>query len=84
MSELTSTSEWGSPVLFVCKPDASLHFCINFYMFNKATVHGGYPLPRHEDLFNMLGSVCYFSSLDLRSGCWQVHIADSDIYKTAF
>ena len=53
-------------------------------MLNKATVHDIYPLPRHEDLFNRLGSAWFFSSLDLRSGYWQVCIADSDVHNTAF
>ena len=53
-------------------------------MLNKATVYDRYPLLRHKDLFNRLGSACYFSILDLRSGYWQVCIADSDVHKTAF
>ena len=53
-------------------------------MLNKATVYDGYPLPRYKDLFNRLGSACYFSSLDLWLGYWQVHIEDSNVHKTAF
>ena len=70
--------------MFVYKPDSSLPFCIDYSMLNKATVGNRYPLPRSEDLFNILGSACYFSSLDLRSGYWQVHIVDSDLHRTEF
>ena len=70
--------------MFVYKPDGSLCFCIDYCMLNKAIVHDQHPLPRYEDLFIRLGSACYFSSLDLRLGYWQVHIADSDVHKTAF
>ena len=31
-----------------------------------------------------MGSAKYFTSIDLRSGYWQYHIADEDIPKTAF
>ena len=67
-------------MLFVRKPDGSLQFCIDYQMLNTATVRNRYPLPRLEDLFNRLRSACYFFSLDLRSGYWQVHIADCDVY----
>ena len=69
---------------FVHKLDISLQFYIDYKMFNKATACNSYPLPKHEDLFNRLGLACFFSSLDLRSGYWQVHIADCIAYKTIF
>ena len=53
-------------------------------MLSKAIVHNRYLLSRHKELFNRLESACYFSSLGLRSGYWQVCIADSDVYKTTF
>ena len=53
-------------------------------MLSKATECDRYPLPRHKDLFNSLGSACYLSSLDLRSAYWQVCIADFDVYKLHF
>ena len=43
-----------------------------------------YPLPRVNDtLDTLLGSV-WFSTLDLRSGYWQVEVDPSDQEKTAF
>ena len=71
-------------MFFVHKPNGSLRFCIDYQMLNKATVHDSDPLPRHKDLLIRLGLACCFSNLDLRSGYWQVHIADCDIYKTIF
>ena len=53
-------------------------------MLNKATVYDRYPLPRHKDLLNRLETAYNFSSLDLRSGCWQICIVDCDVHKTAF
>lgn len=65
-----SESPWGSPVLFVKKPDGSLRFCIDYRALNRMTVKNRYPLPRHEDLISRLSGAKYFSSLDLRSGYW--------------
>lgn len=34
--------------------------------------------------FDSLGSVCWFSTLDLQSGYWQIQVEEEDIPKTAF
>jgi hypothetical protein len=70
-----SHSPYAAPVLFVKKPDGSLRFCIDYRMLNAITRRDRYPLPRAADLFDRLAGARYFSSLDLRSGYWQVKIA---------
>ena len=47
-----SSSPWGSPVLFVKKPDGSLRFCIDFRALNNVTIKDRYPLPRGEELID--------------------------------
>ena len=42
------------------------------------TVKNKYPIPLIADLFDQLGKAKYFSKLDLRSGYWQVRIAEGD------
>ena len=79
-----SSSPWGSPVLFVKKPDGSLRFCIDYRALNSLTVKDRYPLPRGEELLDQLGGAKFYSSLDLRSGYWQCRVADQDVHKTAF
>ena len=79
-----SSSPWGAPVLFAKKPDGSLRFCVDYRALNKITVKDSYPLPRHEDLMDRLGSAKFFTTLDLRSGYWQCRIAEEDVPKTAF
>ena len=41
-------------------------------------------MPRVDDLSDALQSSCLFSTLDLRSGYWQVSVAPNDREKTAF
>jgi hypothetical protein len=79
-----SSSNYGSPVLFVPKADGSLRMCIDYRAVNRITVKDRYPLPHIEDLFNGLEGSKVFSKLDLASGYHQIRIAPGDRQKTAF
>jgi Reverse transcriptase (RNA-dependent DNA polymerase) len=79
-----STSPYGAPVLFVRKKDGSLRMCVDYRALNKITIKNKYPLPRIDDLLDRLnGSTC-FSSIDLKSGYYQIPIHEEDIPKSAF
>ena len=78
-----SKSPYGAPVLFQKKHDGSLRLCIDYRALNKITIKNKYPIPRIDDLFDQLGDASYFTKLDLRSGYYQVRIAEGDEPKTA-
>ncbi len=79
-----SESPWASPVTLVPKKDGSIRFCIDYRALNAITVKDSHPLPHIQDVFDSLAGAGWFTTLDLRSGYWQVGVAEEDICKTAF
>ena len=79
-----SKSPWASPVVLVQKKDGSIRFCIDYRKVNAVTRKDAYPLPRVDDTFDTLAGSSWFSTLDLKSGYWQVEVNPSDREKTAF
>lgn len=79
-----SSSPFGAPILFVGKKDGSLRMCVDYRALNKLTIKNRYPLPRIDDLLDLMKGARYFSTLDLASGYHQIRIAKDDVQKTAF
>ena len=79
-----SNSPWSSPIILVRKRDGSTRFCIDYRKVNSVTRKDAYPLPRVDDILDTLGGSKWFSTLDLKSGYWQVEVDSSSREKTAF
>ena len=73
-----------SAVVLVQKKDGSLTFCIDLRKLNNWTVKDAYSLPQiDKTLVNLQGSR-WFSSLDLKSGYWQVKMQEESKPLMAF
>ena len=79
-----SGSPWSSPVVFVGKKDGRLRFCVNYRRLIYVTKKDCFPLPRIDDTLDTLAGAQCFSTLDLKSGYWQVALYPEDKEKTAF
>lgn len=79
-----SSSDWCSSVVLIKKPDESFRFCVDYRGLNKLTVKDKYPLPRISELLDRLQGSRYFSTIDLKSGYWQLPLDERDAKKTAF
>jgi RNase H-like domain found in reverse transcriptase/Reverse transcriptase (RNA-dependent DNA polymerase)/Aspartyl protease/Zinc knuckle len=78
-----SSSPWTSPVVLVKQKDKT-RICIDYRKLNTVTKKDNYPLPRIDDLLDMLKNSSWYTSLDLASGYWQVEMNPEDKEKTAF
>jgi hypothetical protein len=79
-----SKSPWSAPIILVKKPDGSSRACVDYRKLNALTVKDSFPLPRIDDAYQFLEGANIFSSIDLKSGFWQVKLTERSIPKTAF
>ena len=79
-----SSSPWASAVVLVRKKDGSLRFCIDLRHLNSRTIKDAYSLPRIEETLDCLNAAKIFTSLDLKSGYWQVEMEEESKPLTAF
>ena len=75
-------SPWASAIVLVCKKDGSLRFCIDLQKLNAQTVKDAQTFPWIEDSLDSLNGAVIFTSLDLKSGYWQVELDEDSILYT--
>ncbi|XP_033103646.1 uncharacterized protein LOC117106388 [Anneissia japonica] len=79
-----SKSPYASPVVLVTKKGGSLRLVIDYRKLNSMTIKDSFPLPRIEEVLDLLGGARFFSALDLAHGYHQITLEDTSIKKTAF
>lgn len=79
-----SRSPYASPIVVVRKKTGAVRMCIDYRLLNSRTIPDQYTTPCIEDALNALTGSQWFSVLDLRSGYYQIAMAEEDKEKTAF
>ena len=71
-------------VVLVHKKNGGLHFCIDFRKLNAKTKKDSHLLPYIQETLNSLVGARVFSTLDLKSGFWQIMMDEESKQYTAF
>ena len=79
-----SQSPWCNVVVLVLKKDGTLHFCVDFRHLNAHTKKDSYPLPRIQEALESVVGSAHYSSMDFKSGFWQIKMALGSQQYTAF
>ena len=79
-----SQSPWCNVVILVRKKDSTLHFCMDFRCLNACTKNDSYPLPWIQEVLESMAGSVHFSSMDFKSGFWQIKMAPELQQYTAF
>jgi len=79
-----AASFWAFNVVLVKKKNGTLLFCIDYRRLNSVTKRDSYPLPLIDNCLNALSGSFWYSTLDLRSGYYNIPIAQKDRDKFAF
>ena len=83
-----SSSPWNCYGFYVNKRSEQVRgvprLVINYKPLNNVLADDTYPIPHKGDLIRRISGAKVFSKFDLKSGFWQVAIAEGDRWKTAF
>lgn len=79
-----SRSPYASPIVIARKKNGDVRMCVDYRTLNSRTIPDQYTTPRIDDALDCLAGSQWFSVLDLRSGYYQIEMAEEDKEKTAF
>ena len=79
-----STSPWAAPIVAARRKNGRLRLAMDYRRLNAATQPQHHPLPLIDDLVDQLTDARFFSTVDLKSGYYQMPMREQDAEVTAF
>ena len=79
-----SSSPFASNMVLVRKRDSSLRLCVDYRKLNRRTIPDSHSLPRIEETLDALQGASWFSTVDLKSGYYQMGLHEEHKERTAF
>lgn len=76
--------EYSSPIVVVKKKDGGQCFCVDYRRLKAQTLEEAAPLQVIQERFRDLGDAADFTSIDVKSGYWQVPLDENSKQYTAF
>ena len=71
-------------VVLVRKKDSTLCFCVDFRCLNMQMKKDSYPLPHIQGVLESMVGSAHFSSMNFKSGFWQIKMVQESQQYTAF
>jgi len=79
-----SKSDYCAPLILVNKKDGGTRMVLNYKQLNVKTKTEPFPLPRVDDILDTLAASRYYTKMDLKSGFYQIPLAENSKRYTAF
>ncbi len=77
-----SSLEYACKVTLPIKKDGSMRFCGGYMPLNTQTHRDAYPMPLIDNVLSQVGSIKWFTFLDLQSDFWYIRMNFKDVKKT--
>ena len=84
ITPVSEPSEWVSQMVAARKKDCSIRICIDPRDLNKALRRPHHPMRSVKDVASCMPNATVFSTLDARSGLWQINLEHESSLLTTF